>query len=85
MEKRVALIGIVVENFDSVEMLNSILHDFSDIIIGRFGLPYKERNISIMSIAVDGTNDEISALSGKIGALSGVSSKTIYAKLSGGE
>lgn len=85
MEKRVALIGIVVENFDSVEMLNAVLHEYSDIIIGRFGLPYKERNISIMSIAVDATNDEINTLSGKIGALSGVSSKTIYAKLSDGE
>ena len=82
MEKRVALIGIVVENFDSVESLNAILHQHSDIIIGRFGIPYKERKISIMSIAVDATNDEISTLSGKIGALSGVSSKTIYAKLS---
>ena len=85
MEKRVALIGVVVENFDSVEKLNSILHEFSSIIIGRFGLPYRERNISIMSIAVDGTNDQISTLSGKIGAIHGVSSKTVYAKLSEGE
>lgn len=85
MEKRVALIGIVVENFDSVESLNAILHEYSDCIIGRFGLPYKERNISIMSIAVDGTTDDINTLSGKIGALSGVSSKTIYAKLPEGE
>lgn len=85
MEKRVALIGVVVENYDSVESLNAILHEYADIIIGRFGLPYKERNISIMSIAVDATNDEISTLSGKIGALPGVSSKTIYAKLSDGE
>ena len=85
MEKRVALIGIVVENFDSVESLNAILHDYSGIIIGRFGLPYRERNISIMSIAVDGTNDEISTLSGKIGSLTGVTSKTIYAKMPEGE
>lgn len=85
MEKRVALIGIVVENFDSVESLNAILHEYSNIIIGRFGLPYKERNISIMSIAVDATNDDINTLCGKIGALSGVSSKTVYAKLSDGE
>lgn len=81
MEKRVALIGIVVENFSSVESLNGILHEYSHCIIGRFGLPYKERNISIMSIAVDATNDEINTLSGKIGSLSGVSSKTIYAKI----
>jgi len=85
MEKRVALIGIVVENFDSVENLNSILHEYSNIIIGRFGLPYKERNISIMSIAVDACSDDINTLCGKIGALPGVSSKTVYAKLSDGE
>lgn len=85
MKKRVALIGIVVENYDSVESLNAILHDFSDVIIGRFGLPYKERNISIMSIAVDATNDEINTLSGKIGTLDGVSSKTVFAKIADGE
>ena len=85
MEKRVALIGIVVENFNSVEALNAILHENSGNIIGRFGLPYKERNISIMSIAVDGSANDINTLCGKIGALSGVSSKTVFAKLSDGE
>ena len=85
MDKRVALIGIVVENYDSVESLNAILHEYSDIIIGRFGLPYKERNISIMSIAVDAINDDINTLCGKIGALPGVSSKTVFAKLADGE
>ena len=83
MEKRVALIGIVVENYDSVESLNALLHEHASIIIGRFGIPYKERGISIMSIAVDGTGDEINTLCGKIGALSGVSSKTVFAKLGG--
>ena len=81
MDSRVALIGIVVENFDSVESLNSLLHDYSDYIIGRMGIPYKKRNVSVISVAIDADNDTISALSGKIGRLSGVSSKTVYAKL----
>ena len=78
METRVALIGIVVENPDSVEKLNSLLHDYAPYIIGRMGIPYREKNISIISVTLDAPNDIISALSGKLGALTGVSSKTIY-------
>ncbi len=85
MDSRVALIGIVVENFDSVEHLNGILHEYSDYIIGRMGIPYKKRNVSVISVAVDAANDVISALSGKIGRLDGVTSKTVYAKLSSEE
>ena len=81
METKVALIGIVVENFDSVAKLNEILHDYGDFIIGRMGIPYKERGVSIMSVAVDATEDTISAMAGKIGKLSGISSKTVYAKM----
>lgn len=81
MEERVALIGIVVENFESVEKLNEILHAYGDIIIGRMGIPYKKRGVSIMSVAVDADEDTISALSGKIGKLPGISSKTVYAKM----
>jgi len=81
MEERVALIGIVVENFESVEKLNEILHIYGDIIIGRMGIPYKKRGVSIMSVAVDADEDTISALSGKIGKLPGISSKTVYAKM----
>ena len=79
MENRVALIGIVVENYDSVEKLNELLHEYGEIIIGRMGIPYKERKISIISVAVDAPQDIISALSGKIGRLAGVSAKTVYA------
>ena len=82
MEKRVALIGIVVENSDSTERLNALLHKYAEYIIGRMGIPYKERGISIISIALDAPSDKISALSGAIGMLDGVSSKTIYSKLS---
>lgn len=81
MENRVALIGIVVENFDSVDKLNEILHEYGDFVIGRMGIPYKERSISIISVAVDAPEDTISAISGKIGKLDGISSKTVYAKV----
>nr|WP_317378062.1 TM1266 family iron-only hydrogenase system putative regulator [uncultured Faecalimonas sp.] len=75
-----ALIGIVVENSDSVEQLNSLLSQYGSYIIGRMGIPYREKNLSIISIAMDAPNNVISALSGKIGMLPGISSKTIYAK-----
>lgn len=81
METRVAVIGIIVENSDSIEKLNAILHDYSSIIIGRMGLPYKERKISIISIAVDAPQDVISALSGKIGNLLGISAKAAYSNI----
>ena len=80
MEKRVALIGIVVEDMESVEALNHILHEYGDYIIGRMGIPYRRRGINIISIAVDAPQDTISALSGKVGKLPGVSSKTAYAE-----
>ena len=78
MEKRIAVIGIIVENKDSVEKLNALLHEFGDCIVGRMGLPYKERNLSIVSIAVDATQDVIAELSGIIGKLNGISVKTAY-------
>ncbi len=78
MEKRIAVIGIIVENKESVEKLNSLLHEFGEYIIGRMGLPYKERNLSIVSIAVDATQDVISTLAGKIGKLDGISVKAAY-------
>ena len=78
METRVAVIGIIVENQDSAEELNAVLHDYGAYIIGRMGIPYRERNISIISIAIDAPQDIISALSGKIGKLPGISAKTAY-------
>jgi len=83
METRVAIIGIIVEDGDSVEKLNSILHDYRNYIIGRMGLPYREKGISIISIAVDAPQDIISALSGKLGRLPGVSTKALYSKVTG--
>ena len=81
MESRVALIGIVVENLDSVARLNAILHEYGSYIIGRMGIPYKKREISIISVAVDAPGDVINTLSGKLGMLPGVSTKTIYSKI----
>ena len=80
MEKRVALIGIVVEDIESVEALNHILHEYGDYIIGRMGIPYRCRGISIISIAVDAPMNVISTISGKLGMLKGLSVKTIYSK-----
>lgn len=81
MDSRVALIGIVVENSESVAELNTLLHNYADYIIGRMGVPYKKRGVSVISIAIDAPSDTISTLSGKIGMLPGVTSKTVYAKL----
>ena len=80
MDTRIALIGIVVENMDSVGELNHLLSQYGQYIIGRMGIPHREKNHSIISIAMDAPGDIISALSGKIGMLPGISTKTIYAK-----
>ncbi len=79
-EKRVALIGIIVENFDSAEGINSILHEYGSCVIGRMGLPYPAKSMSIISVAVDAPIDVINSLAGKLGSLPGVSTKTIYSK-----
>ncbi len=80
-ETRVAIIGIIVENPDSVELLNGILHAYAQYIIGRMGIPYHARNVSIISVAVDAPQDVISALSGKIGKLPGIAVKTAYSNV----
>ena len=78
METGVAIAAIIVENPDSVAPLNELLHEYSRYIIGRMGIPYKEKGISIISIAMDAPQAAISALTGKIGRLKGVSTKTTY-------
>lgn len=83
METRVAIIGIIVEETGSVEKLNSILHDYTNYIIGRMGLPYRAKGINIISIAIDAPQDVISALSGKLGRLPGISTKVLYSKVTG--
>ena len=78
MESRVAIIGIIVENMEATERLNAILHEYAPYVIGRMGIPYREKKVSIISIAVDAPEELISALAGKIGRLEGVSDKTAY-------
>ena len=80
MDTRIALIGVLLETRESVDKLNHHLSDYGEYVIGRMGLPYKEKGIHIISIAVDAPNNIISALSGKLGMLPGVSTKTIYGK-----
>ena len=81
MEERIALIGIIVEKPDAVDELNHLLHEYSAYIIGRMGIPYRERGINIVSIAIDAPQDTISALTGKIGKLPGISVKTAYSSV----
>ena len=73
METRVAVIGIIIDNSDSIEEMNKTLHKYSEYIIGRMGIPYRQKGISIISIAVDAPQDVISALSGSIGRIDGIS------------
>lgn len=80
METRVAAVSIIVENPDSVERINNILHDYSQYVIGRMGIPYHKHNISIISIVMDAPNDVISAMTGKLGMLPKVNAKTVYSK-----
>ncbi|MGI6727070.1 MAG: TM1266 family iron-only hydrogenase system putative regulator [Anaerovoracaceae bacterium] len=80
MDSRIALIGIVVESKDSVEKINSILHEYAKFVLGRMGIPYPKRQISVISIVVDAPADIISALSGKLGMLPDVNIKTVYSK-----
>ena len=79
-ETRIALIGILVEEPESVEQMNRLLHQNAPYIIGRMGIPYREKGISLISVALDAPQPVISALSGKLGMLPGVSTKTLYSK-----
>ena len=81
MENRVAMISIVVEDYSAAESVNALLHQFGQYIIGRMGIPYRARKISLISVAIDAPGDQISAISGKLGMIPGASSKTVYAKI----
>lgn len=79
-ETRVALIGIMLENTNNTEQMNEILHEYGKYIIGRMGLPYRERNLFIVSVVLDAPAAVISALSGKLGMIDGITTKVIYSK-----
>ena len=78
-ESRIAVMAIIVENRESVDTLNQLLHEYGDYIVGRMGLPYEKKGVNIVSIALDAPNDTISALAGKIGNIPEISVKTAYA------
>ena len=81
MESRVAVMSIIVENPESVERLNALLHEYGEFIIGRMGIPYRKRKVSIISIALDAPQNTIAALAGKVGGLKGISVKTAYSSV----
>lgn len=81
MDNRIAMISIVVHDPGEVEKVNALLHEFAPYIIGRMGIPYRARGISLISVAIDAPGDAISALSGKLGMIRGVSAKAVYAKV----
>ena len=83
MDTRVAIIGIIVENMDSVKALNEILHEYGEHIIGRLGIPYPKKQVNVITVVVDATQDVINALSGKIGRLNGITAKTISSNKKG--
>ncbi len=82
MDTRVAVISIIVDNPVSVGKLNDLLHQYSAYVIGRMGIPYRQKNINIISIAIDAPQDVINALTGLLGRLDGVSAKAAYSKVS---
>ena len=81
MQTRVAVMAIIVDKADSVEKLNAVLHEFGEYIIGRMGLPYRARNVNILSVAIDAPQDVISALAGRLGNIVGISVKTAYSNV----
>lgn len=82
MDKRIGVVGIVVEELESANAVNSILHEYAQIIVGRMGIPYRKKGISVISLIVDGTSDEISAMTGKLGKIKNVTVKSAMTKTS---
>ena len=80
MDRRIAILGIIVENTDSVERVNELLHEYREFIVGRMGMPYRERGISVISVVMDADTNTVSALSGTLGMTPGVSAKAVYSK-----
>ena len=81
METRVATLGIIVDQSADTEALNAILHDFREYIIGRMGIPYRQKGMNIICLVMDAPQDEINSLTGKVGSLEGVNAKACYAQV----
>lgn len=80
MDQRIAILGIIVEDMDRVERVNELLHEYREYIVGRMGMPYRERGVSVISVVMDADTNTVSALSGKLGMIPGVSAKAVYSK-----
>ena len=80
MDRRLAILGIIVEDMDCVERVNELLHEYREYIVGRMGMPYRERGVSVISVVMDADTNTVSALSGKLGMTPGVSAKAVYSK-----
>jgi len=78
--KRIGIVGIVIEDLDSINNVNNIISSYSDIIVGRLGIPYKEKGVSVISLVVDGTNEDIGSLTGKLGSIKGINVKSALTK-----
>ncbi|MGI6070365.1 MAG: TM1266 family iron-only hydrogenase system putative regulator [Blautia sp.] len=83
MQTRIAVTAIIVEEMESAEGVNALLHEYARYMVGRMGVPYREKGVSVISVILDAPQDVISALSGKLGMLKGVTSKTVYSRLPG--
>ena len=81
MEEKVAIIGIFIQDVTAAAQVNELLHEYADCIIGRIGVPYREKSLNIISVIVDATSDQISTLSGKLGRITGISAKAMQAKI----
>jgi putative iron-only hydrogenase system regulator len=80
MDNRIAIVGVVIEEKESVEKVNDVLHRFAERILGRMGLPFREKGVAVISLIVDGTNDQISAMTGALGRVQGISVKSMITK-----
>lgn len=79
METRIAMVSIIVENMEATAKINDILHTYAEFVVGRMGIPYRDRGVSVIAVVLDAPGDVVSTLSGKLGMISGVSAKTVYA------
>lgn len=79
--KRLGVIAIVIEDLEKAEAVNALIHDYNHLIVGRMGIPYRQRNVSVISLMVDGTTDEINALTGKLGRIEKVQVKSMLTRV----